>query len=112
MDHHDEDDALLSSQIIEEEDLLFDDGHSDQQLLVAWAGASEHDKKLAQHPQSDDTLRVRLAGPSTSKVNYNTTLVILWCSWLLIELYCHSQAGLEAVDKAKVNEIIYEASKV
>ncbi|KAH8556279.1 hypothetical protein BGW37DRAFT_6820 [Umbelopsis sp. PMI_123] len=87
MDHHDEDDALLSSQIIEEEDLLFDDGHSDQQLLVAWAGASEHDKKLAQHPQSDDTLRVRLAGPSTSK------------------------AGLEAVDKAKVNEIIYEASK-
>jgi hypothetical protein len=70
MDHHDEDDALLSSQIIEEEDLFFDDGPSEQPLLDATAGNGEHDKTTAQHSDIDETLRIRLAGPSTGKVNH------------------------------------------
>jgi hypothetical protein len=70
MDHHDEDDALLSSQIVEEEDLLFDDGPSEQLPLDTTAGNGDFDKTTAQHSEIDETLRVRLAGPSTSKVNY------------------------------------------
>lgn len=70
MDHHEEDDALLSSQIVEEEDLLFDDGPSEQLLLDATEGNGDHDNTTAQQSDMDETLRVRLAGPSTGKVNH------------------------------------------
>ncbi|KAG2188881.1 hypothetical protein INT44_004021 [Umbelopsis vinacea] len=111
MDHHDEDDAHLSSQIVEEEDLLFDDGPSEQPSLDETTGNADIDKITAQHSDIDETLRVRLAGPSTSKVNYHALQRLFTFIEFLINYYFPIQAGMDSVDKAKVNEIIYEVSK-
>lgn len=95
-----EDDEAISSQIYEEQDLFFDDESLDQpdegdeedlptdQLLASLAAATSSSNGSKYQFSDDDTLRNRLAGPSTNK------------------------AGMDCVDKNKVNQIIYEASKV
>ncbi|ORZ01306.1 hypothetical protein BCR43DRAFT_486727 [Syncephalastrum racemosum] len=86
------DDDQIASQIIEEEDVFFDDADDlpVDHLLPAKESSlcsSEPSSSSASSLSSNDTLRKRLAGPSTNK------------------------AGMDSVDKERVNRIIYEASK-
>lgn len=75
MDFNEDDDTLLSSQIVEEEDLLFDESHHDQDSKVETARHSNNVEKAPQQLETDETLRVRLAGPSTNKVSHSIGLV-------------------------------------
>jgi hypothetical protein len=74
MDYHEDDEALLSSQVVEEEDLLLDESHQDeshqeQELKLEVNSNGSNESKFAQQLESDETLRVRLAGPSTNKAS-------------------------------------------
>ncbi|KAI7900839.1 uncharacterized protein BX663DRAFT_516694 [Cokeromyces recurvatus] len=81
---------ILSSQIIqEEEDFFFDDddeNDNDDSISMTYPDEQQNNKDQV-NDSKDDSFKRLLAGPSVNK------------------------AGLEGVDKDKVNSIIYEASK-
>ncbi|KAI8331216.1 hypothetical protein BC941DRAFT_439331 [Chlamydoabsidia padenii] len=88
MDDQLNDDEQYSSQIIEEEDLLFDDpSFVDDEETPSLTAEAVAQQDTTIQPHSQDTLRNRLAGPSAHK------------------------AGLDSLDRNRINQIIYEASK-
>jgi hypothetical protein len=74
MEYNEDDDILLSSQIVEEEDLFFDDSPHDQDVPTKSLVKSSLVKTGTGHEHElDDTLRIRLAGPSTNKESHSET---------------------------------------
>jgi len=95
MDYHEDDEALLSSQVVEEEDLLFDESHPEQELKLELNSNGSNESKFAQRLESDETLRVRLAGPSTNKASeyvplgYTSSCFMIYlCLTILNRLEC------------------------
>lgn len=72
MAEHANDDDRIASQIIEEEDLFFDDADDipvDHLLQSKESSLASGEPSSSSASSSNDTLRKRLAGPSTNKVS-------------------------------------------